>query len=178
MAIEDDIKKTGKREEKMDSKSLVRVEKTKDQLVPAGTWRKILYQKVSVDRRGEWDMENQKYIAKSEGYYFAFLSFSYHATGKGAHPFWGAIHKNSVEIHAQTYAHQTGSGCPFGTCAALIHMEEGDYIEAWTANCHQGKQVLRFRPPFRRNLPGEDKLMQGAKDETDIQKNNLVIYSV
>ena len=125
-----------------------------------------------MDRRGEWDMDKQRFVAKSEGYYFAFLSFSYHATGKGAHPFWGAIFKNTVEIHAQTHAHQIGSGCPFSTCGALIHMEEGDYIEVWTANTHQGKRILRW------NLPGEDKLMQGAQGETDVQKNNLVIYSV
>jgi len=149
--------------------SKIRVGQTIEQVIPSGEkWYKLEYQNVEIDGLGEWDSENNRFVAEFEGDYFTYLNFNYHSVGKNSHPLWGGIFKNGCiytenkgQVIAQNYGHQSGNGCPWGKCAALVHMDAGDYLEAWTRNGCPKEQTT------------------AANNQVDrMQDNNFIVFRV
>lgn len=128
--------------------TMVRAYKTTTQSVPSGSSYIIInFEGEDFDRNGEFDLTNDRFVAKQRGMYFVNIS-GFISVGSGESALVG-IRKNGDLMYTRKwtkYAPAANGAQP--VCSALVWLNPGDYIEG----------IVRHTGGVARNLNSQKEL--------------------
>ncbi len=128
--------------------TMVRAYKTTTQSIPSGSGYTIInFEGEDFDRNGEFDLTNDRFVAKQRGMYFVSIS-GFISVGSGENALVG-IRKNGSIIYARKwtkYAPAPNGAQP--VCSAVVWLNPGDYIEG----------IVRHTGSVARNLNNQKEL--------------------
>lgn len=128
--------------------TMVRAYKTTPQSIPSGSnYTKINFEGEDFDRNGEFDLTNDRFMAKQRGMYFVTIS-GFVSVGSGESALVG-IRKNGSSIYTMKwtkYASAPNGAQP--VCSVLVWLNPGDYMEG----------IVRHTSSVARNLNNQKEL--------------------